>query len=200
MLSSPVATFDCLFLAESLTRGIDGFSKAELHLFSYLACLLWMYSEKPQSDWGYSFVGTEFGAPYSKEIDESADCLFNWGYFEEHKDRLRSTSISQDHLRMIEGQSMFLERADCLKASVSSILALPVGTIREALGQEPELRKAKTLPASRVLLEDAAAITIYQDFAILREALGGTNRDLRVPALAWLMALFEDYQKRDIAA
>ena len=69
MRLNPEATFDCLLVAERLRREAGTFTAPELHLFSYLGCLLWLYRGNIAADWGYSFVGTELGAPFSLDID-----------------------------------------------------------------------------------------------------------------------------------
>ena len=42
---------------------------AELHLFGYLACVLWLYTGRTADDWGYFFLGTALGAPFSPPVD-----------------------------------------------------------------------------------------------------------------------------------
>ena len=97
--------------------------------------------------------------------------------------------------------SIYQERIDCLQASAATITAFPVGLVREALGQEPELSRAKDVPASRMLLEEESTLkALYHQFDVLREVLGSTKRDLRLPAVVWLTALFEDAQKEGVAS
>jgi len=64
MRLNPDATFDCLYVANHLQVKQLSISPQEIHLFTYLACLLWLYKERVVSDWGYDFVGTELGAPF----------------------------------------------------------------------------------------------------------------------------------------
>ena len=94
---NPAATFDCLFVARRLQHLNGSFSIPELHIFGYLACLLWLYRNQPISDWGYTFVGTELGAPFSQDIDTAANEFLEHGLFHrthEHLKKKISTEIS----------------------------------------------------------------------------------------------------------
>ncbi|MBV8276889.1 MAG: hypothetical protein JO170_16750 [Verrucomicrobia bacterium] len=188
---NPFATFDCLYFGSWLQQQISGFSAAELHLLSYLACLLGLYRAQPQTDWGYAFVGTELGAPFSAEIEAALQSLERWGYFTSKPDRLQMTAAAQEKLEALLEQFLYRERIECLKAAASSILAFSVGTVREALGQQPDLRRAKNVPGSRALMEEAALDELYRDFDVLRRALQNTGTDLRLPAVLWITALFK---------
>ena len=88
---NPDATFDCLFVANRLQSQRSSISVQEIHLFTYLACLLWLYRERAVSDWGYKFVGTEVGAPFSREIDTALKELLERGYFRKAHDHIRLT-------------------------------------------------------------------------------------------------------------
>jgi len=186
----PLSTFDCLYLGSRLQRWLGGFSAAELHLLAYLACLLSLYHKIPVADWGYGFVGTEHGAPFSLEIKVAAQELENRGFFYSTQDKLQMTVAAEELLKELEGMSLYEERTDCLNAASSSIVAFSVGTVREALNNEPELQRAKQMPTNRVLLEEPGIDIIYEHFGLLREALGDRIKDLRLPAVAWLTALF----------
>lgn len=187
---NPLPTFDCLYLGSQLQRQLDGFSPAELHLISYLACLLSLYRRTPTSDWGYNFVSTELGAPFSREIEVTASELSRRGFFSRVHEQLQMTRIAEERLVELQALSLFQERSECLKAASASIVAFSLGTVREALWNEPELRRAKSLRANRTLLEEPGLGLIYEEFGFLREALGGHSVDLRLPAVVWLTALF----------
>lgn len=167
----PIATFDCLFIGSRLQRWLGGFSSAELHLLSYLACLLSLYQRTPIADWSYGFVGTDHGAPFSPEINEAVQELENRGFFFSIKDKLQMTAIAEEILTKLENMSIYKERSECLNAATSSIIVLSVGVIREAMNNEPELQRAKQMPQNRVLLEDPTIGMIYDHFQILRDVL-----------------------------
>jgi hypothetical protein len=197
---NPLATFDCLYLGSRLQRQIGGFSAGELHLFSYLACLLSLYNGQPQANWGYAYVGTELGAPFSVDIHNVIKSLLQWGYFIQAEDRMEMSEISRQQLAELSTQQLYENRLPSLKAAGASTLAFSIGTVREAMGQEPQLHRAKAVPLSRNLLEDTGLDELYSQFAILREALGAEPTDLRSSAVTWLTALFTTSQENAVSA
>jgi hypothetical protein len=190
MQLNPDAAFDCLFMAEHLGRDSGTFTRAELHLFGYLACLLWLYRRHALSDWGYLFFGTELGAPFSLEIDNAIWELQERGYFVRAQDRLRISGVAQQQLQEFLNLSLNKERSECLYAACSSTSVFSSGMVVGALSQEPELKRAGDVPSNRPLLEDAAQEQLYEQFDVLHEALHNENIDLRVPSIVWLTALY----------
>ena len=187
---NPDATFDCLFVADRLKREMGMFTPAELHLFTYLACLLWLYRRHVVADWGYAFVGTELGAPFSLDIDATIKELLERGYFLRIQDRLQMSSTAQEQLEDFGTLEMNAERVECLRAACASTSAFSVGMVGNALAQEPELKRARAVPVSRRLLEDAGQSQLFEQFDVLRSALSRGSSDLRVPAVVWLAALY----------
>lgn len=190
MRLNPDATFDCLFVANRLQIQRPHFSVQEIHLFTYLACLLWLYSERIVSDWGYEFVGTELGAPFSREIDTALKELLERGYFRKIHDRVRLTELAEQPLRDLCELNINQERTECLQAACSSTTVFSVGMVSSALAKEPELMRAKALPSSRLLLENLARSQLYEQFEALRKAVSQQSNDLRLPAFVWLTALY----------
>jgi len=199
MRLNPEATFDCLFLADRLQQESGTFSAPEIHLFGYLACLLWLYRRRPVTDWGYSFVGTELGAPFSLDIDQTVKALVGRGHCARVQERLRMSEFAEQSLRELNSLVLNQERAECLHAACASTAAFSPGMVGAALGQEPELRRARAVPMSRPLLEVSARQQLYVQFDALRHSLGQERGDLRVPAVVWLAALYrsgEPVQRR----
>lgn len=190
MRLNPDATFDCLFVAARLQRQTTSFSTQEIHLFAYLACLLWLYRQRAVTDWGYAFVGTDLGAPFSRDIDLAMKELLDRGYLRKVHDRICLTELSKQPLNDLTGLAMNQERGECLQAACSSTAAFSVGMVSSALANEPELSRAKSVPSSRILLEDAAQHQLYAQFKALRNALHERSADLRLPAVVWLSALY----------
>lgn len=194
MLLNPFATYDSLFLADRLQKHLGGFASAEIHLFAYLACLLSLYREMPTSDWGYSFLNTELGAPYSREIDFALHELVQRGLLSRDDERLRISTTAVNQLAELSLLTLYKERLDCLQAAGDSIFAFSVGMVRSALSNDPELTRSRDNPVTRVLLEPPGLDIIYEQFGIMAEVLGEDRSDLRVPAVAWLTALFRHGQ------
>lgn len=186
---NPEAAFDCLFVAKHLQIQRSSISIQEIHLFAYLACLLWLYHERIVADWGYDFVGTEFGAPFSMQTDKALKVLIERGYFQKIQNHVRMTNLAEQPLQELSELTINKERAKCLQAACSNTTVFSVGMISSALAKEPELRRSKALPSSRLLLEDAARSQLYIQFDALRSAIGQRSNDLRLPAFVWLTSL-----------
>jgi hypothetical protein len=197
MQLNPDATFDCLFVGHRLQARVGSFANAELHLFAYLSCLLWLFRRRIVADWGYEFVGTELGAPFSRHIDLAVTELLGRGYFFRAGDRLYMSKMAERRLADFGALSLNRDRAECLDASCSSTVAFSVGMVASALAQEPELKHAKALPANRLLLDEPGRSQIYEHFEALRAGLGRNNNDLRLPAVIWLAALYRAGESPD---
>jgi|HubBroStandDraft_6_1064221.scaffolds.fasta_scaffold689941_1 hypothetical protein len=192
---NPDATFDSLFLAGWLQEEAGSFTGPELHLFAYLACLLWLYRQRAISDWGYSFVGTELGAPFSQDIDSSLRILQERGFLTRIHERVRLTDAAIEFSNQLKQLALNQDRAECLGAACASTAAFSIGMVGSALSQEPDLKRARATPLNRMLLEDSARHQLYEHFKSLREAIMKhsssveTPDDLRLPAFLWLAAL-----------
>jgi hypothetical protein len=200
MLLNPVATLDCLFLGSRLQRQVGSFSSADLHMFDYIACLLSLYRRRPLAEWGYLFVSTEYGAPFSRDIEECTQQLLRRGILVESRDQLQVTLGAERTLQSLLHFDLHRERLECLNASAATAAAFSLGIVHAAIGNEPELLRTKDLSASRTLLDSPARELIYEQFQALHQAVGGESRDLRIPAVAWLTALFQLTGNRGSAA
>jgi hypothetical protein len=192
---NPDATFDSLFLADRLQEEAGTFTAPELHLFAYLACLLWLYRQRAVSDWGYSFVGTELGAPFSQDIDGTFKLLQERGFLIRVQERVKLSDAAIQFLNELKPLALNQDRTECLGAACASTVAFSIGMVGSALSQEPDLRRARTTPLNRALLEDSARQQLYAQFDSLREAIQKhspeeTLDDLRLPAFLWLAALY----------
>ena len=190
MQLNQLPTIDCLFTASRLQRQFGGFAAGELHLFAYIGCLLSLYRKRPFAEWGYVFVSTEFGAPFSRWIENSIQQLLQRGAFVERPDRLQIVPVAANTLTDLLRLEMYRERLECLNAAVSTASSFSPGIVRTAISNEPELLRTRELHTCRTLLEEPARELIYEQFQALHEAVGGESTDLRIPAVAWLTALF----------
>ena len=191
------ATFDTLFITRELQEHGSEVGATEIHLFAYLACLLWVYRQRMPDDWGYLFVGTECGAPFSPAIDDAITALKTGGYLIGGGGQLTTRSGVGRRLADFEDLKLNRERRECLYAACSSVAALSLGMIGTALSQEPDLKRAQHLRVARRLLEGGATSQLYDHFRVIRGVLPAPNLDLRVPAAVWLAAL---YQSEESAA
>ena len=139
---------------------------------------------------GYAFMGTELGAPFSPDIDATVKLLSERGYFLRVHDRLHMAEAAKESLSDFGQLDLNKERMECLQAACASTAAFSVGMVSTALANEPELSRARSTPLSRFLLEDAAQSQLYEQFQALRTALARRGNDLRLPAVVWLSALY----------
>jgi hypothetical protein len=197
MRLSPEATYDVLYIADRLREESGMFTVPEMHLFSYLACLLWLYQGRTVTDWGYHFVGTELGAPFSVDLDQAVTMLIERGFIVRVQEHLRISELAEQPLRDLGELALVKERIECLNAACASTAAFSAGVIGNALAQEPDLKRAQLVPMSRPLLEESARSQLYAQFDALRRGLKQEGDDLRVPAVVWLAAL---YRSSDITA
>jgi hypothetical protein len=186
----PAATFDCLFVGDALERRFGGLASGEVHLLCYLACLLWLYRKHPAADWGYAFVSTDLGSPFSREIEVTLSELKRRGLFAEADDRFTLQQAAREELSLLSTHDFYRERKEYLVASTASVLAFSAGIVRTALSEEPELKRANSLRSTRQLLQEPGIRLLYEHFSNLRTALGNESYDLRIPAVAWVSALF----------
>lgn len=187
---NPDATFDSLFLASRLQAQQGAFATQEIHLLAYLACLLALYRQHAVTDWGYAFVGTELGAPFSQDIDAALHELQERSFITRLPERSVLTELAEQRLRELCRLEINRERSECLEGACSSLAAFSIGMVSTALANEPELSRSRAIPSSRFLLEDAARTQIYEQFDALRSALNHESGDLRLPAVVWLSALY----------
>lgn len=186
MLSS-VAYFDCLALTTRLQRRLPDPSIAEIHLFAYLSCLLWLYEGNPLSNWGYDFVVTRNSFPFSRELRVALLFLTGTGYVETiNQQQIHVSNSGIDEYTMIKELSLFSQREKYLDGACSSLLSLPVGIIRRAICKEPNIEAAVSLEQSRRLLTETDTDFFYEHFRALSSTLGIESNDLIVPAVVWL--------------
>lgn len=184
------AKFDCLLIGSRLTRLNGTFTPSGIHLFGYLACLLSIYKQYNASDWGYGFIGTELGAPFSMELSRAIEESLKLGYFHRSEQRLVATRFADDMLSDFLPLTFTKNRVECVGAACASTAGLSVGMVWHALSNEPDLSRAHTTPANRPLLENGAQHQLYSQFSTLRSALQNRGGDLRVPAMVWLTSLY----------
>src|SRR5580692_11461396 len=124
MLSASAA-FDSLYVGFSLERVLHNFAEAEVHLFSYLGCLLSLYRKQPVSNWGYGFSGTRNGAPFSVELNESLAALKSAGMLESDREFLQLTEVGEAECQGLSELSLNQGRLACLAAACGCLLTMP---------------------------------------------------------------------------
>lgn len=191
MMLNPFAYFDCLCIGIRLNRFLGNFSIPEIHLFSYLACLLSLYKGKPVSDWNYDFSITLNGYPYSADLDSSIKNLIDAGYFKAQNRYIEITAAGEKEYDNLVGLTLNSNREPFIDGACASVLSLPVGIIRSAISQESEIDTAIALSQSRKLLTNAGLTILYDQFKALSSVISLDIEDLMVPSVIWLSYLSE---------
>lgn len=185
---SPQAYFDCLAISESAPRSVGPLSRAEIHLFAYMACILALIEGKPINEWGYTFALTSNGHPHSVELNGSIDLLVRHGKLREDKEELLSLTenAGRAEVRGLASIRSLDERLRWIRTATECALALPVGTIRYAIENTPGVDAAIALGQRRDLLGDEDIDRLYEERRLIMEVLGEDSVDLLAPAVAWL--------------
>jgi hypothetical protein len=194
-MASPEAVFDCLYTGNVVQRHFGDVARAEFHLFTYLGCLLSIYSGHAADDWTYTYAGTKIGAPFSAELDLAIGDILRSGMALGNDEFVKITQTGVQEVQELASMSSFSGRVVFLEAACSSVLALPVGIVRDALSYEPNLRPLTRLSTSRRLLDPTGLDLLYEHFEALRNAVGNESKDLLVPATVWLSYLAESAKR-----
>jgi hypothetical protein len=177
--------FDALYITDRLTKNVGSASRAELHLFGYLGCLLSIYEGRPASEWGYTFAATAWGSPYNPNLDDCLAVGIRAGLIEEG-DWLTVTQRGGEVLAELACHSQHNWRVRMLAGATDAALCMPTGLIRRSLS--PVLPEAPTGRnfGTRFLLDEGSQGNLHSEFAVLSAMLGNDNPDLMVPATVWL--------------
>jgi hypothetical protein len=186
---NPYSFFDALFVVDRIGRVLGNATLLEVHLFTYLACLLALYRGQPVGEWGYFFVGTKMGAPYSREIEAAVASSVHKGFLKDLNSGFILTEEGTAEIQLLGDLSQNKLKQVYLEASCSMLLAFPVGIIREALFNEPGLKATVSLSATRALLTGAPLELLYEHFSKLSQAVGVEIEDLMIPAAVWVTYL-----------
>lgn len=184
---TPEAYFDCLALLSNAPASVRPLSSRELHLFSYLACLLALFEGEPIADWGYEFALTSRGYPHSADFEAAREALVRTGMLvAADDDSLAVSGRAIAELEALSSLSNLNSRLRWLTAATDCALALPVGSIRYAVTSRPDLIAATGSGHPRDLVTDLYVAQIHDERTLIEAALGGESADLLAPAVAWL--------------
>jgi len=185
------AAYDVLSITRRLEQAFDGVTRAEIHLLSYVACLLAMYRRLPASEWGYSFIRSQWGAPFSAEIEDALAMLMEGGLVRFRGEALVMTTSGREMLGFLDSMVEHGWRIQYLDGACASALAMSAGVLRDALRQEPGLRRASVHHEPRTLLGPGEDAALYEQFGILSSVVSLEVSDLMVPSVLWLSYLSE---------
>jgi len=186
---SSYSAFDCLAIGNGIENAIENFSSEELHIFAYLGCLLSLYRNQPVSEWGYSFIVSTNGKPFSYDIKESFDEICLLGYIEPLNNYYKLSSKGKMLFDELKTLHQYSKRLPLLEGACASLLAIPMDVVRNAVANVPEIKRATLVKSVRSLLSKTSLDQLYEQFRILSNTFGIEIADLMIPATAWLSYL-----------
>jgi len=186
----PEAYFDAAAIMVDAPASIVPMTVIEAHLYAYLGCILGLFKGQAIGDWGYAFAVTSEGFPFSVQFETARSVIVARGLINE--DGQGMMSARRDEL-VAEIDSLltlgsWADRRLWLHAATQCALALPVGSIRNAIGQTPGLGASVRLGQRRHLLQTDDVELLYEEYGIVSSVLGADVKDLLSPAVIWLSA------------
>lgn len=179
--------YDSLFIVRFSTPRGYAITLSEVTYFAYLACLLSVYSGEPAGQWGYAFTATKSMSPFSDALTEATDTLVKAGRVESYSaGGFAITDRGAQELDDYSRQHLFQGRANYLRAACNTSLAVPLPAVGAALSNEPDLKSALAISASRELLLDGAGPRVlHKHFQTLMDAIPDST-DLFLAAVTWI--------------
>ena len=199
----PEAYGDCLAVVAKAPKSILPVAIIEMHLFSYLACILALFNGKPISDWGYRFSLTKEGFPFSRQLEEARKRIVEVGLLTVCSDAkiLPEEPRFSDEIELLSNLVSFTERCEWIKTATECTLVLPLGSIRYALENIPSVRTAVQLQQNKVLLQESEKNQLYEEYEFILEAFQDGINDPLSPAVTWLSSkLIESEQGYNFAS
>ena len=192
MTVNPLAFYDCLSLSAHIQRVVSSCTRAEIHLFGYLSCLLWLYRENCVADWGYSFFSTREGAPFSPDIDKAIETSLQQGFLKGEENSLELTSTGASFLESLNSLHANRSREAYIDGACSALLTLPISTLALAISNEPALSQTRLIDGVRFLVDNANPENFtpaYEHFQAIKSVLGDGEHHLMTVSCLWMNAL-----------
>ena len=161
-----------------------------MHFFSYLGCILALYQGNPVTEWGYRFAVTTEGFPFSGDFECARRLLERRGIVTSDAEGWLE-DVSEEafaEFTNLSGIPSFARRSGWVKSALECTLALPIGSIRSAVGSLPAIRTASILAQNQALFDEDEIELLYSEFRLLEEAFADGVADPLSPAVIWLSA------------
>jgi hypothetical protein len=187
---SPEAYLDALIILNDSPKSTIQMTVIEMHLLSYLGCILALFQGSPIGDWGYSYAITTEGFPFSAELECARNNLELRGLVSLSNEGLLQTTQpnGSQELSFILNSGSWDKRRAWIKAATECTLAIPLGLIRYAIGNSPGMATPNRLGQNKKLLDSYDVESLYDEYKIVNEVLGKDAKDLLSPTVIWLSA------------
>lgn len=198
---TPEAYCDALLILNDSPKSLLPMSVTEMHLFSYLGCILALFQGEPVGDWGYSYAVTEQGFPFSAEFEEARKVLHSHGLLEMDDNNLQQAiqPALNNELAMVLSIGSWQKRSLWIRAAMQCALTFPLGLIRAAVSQTPSTELAIALRRTCKLLDTDDVKLLYEQYDIVNSVLGSDAHDILSPAVIWLSARILKSEDGEIA-
>ncbi len=187
---SPEAYCDAICILSDAPLSLKPMSIIELHLFSYLGCVLALFDGHALGDLGYEYAVTSEGFPFSVKLEEARKHLVSRGLIslDDHGYMLPVRPHLDTELDLILSIESLSLRRSWFRTATECALALPIGSIRYAIGQSPGMSASVPLGQRNNLLGVDDVELLYDEYGIVQDALGNQAQELLSPAVLWLSA------------
>jgi hypothetical protein len=183
---SPEAFYDAVIIIRRVAPELSGVSRFEVQRIAYLACLLGLYDGQPLADWGYIFIRSDFGAPFSADLDAAMNWLTERSLMSIGENgRLSQSTKAGDALAPFLSERLS-SRGRWLVPACDSALFLPASTLAAGIDAEPTSRSASLQDGGRPLLSNSAQSLLYDQIQALRRVVGNIPEDLLTPSMLWM--------------
>ncbi len=187
----PQAYFDVLAIANDTPQSSQPLSVVEMHLFSYLACVLALFRGASIAQWGYTYAVTSDGFPFSGDFENARKSVVTAGLLvSDEEELLRPVQPElNDELKLVESFGAWTEeRRSFLRTATDCTLVLPTGSIRFAVNRTAGIETPVKLGQKRLLLSRDEVDLLYDEYKVVGDALGPDADDQLSPAVLWLSA------------
>ncbi len=186
MKTSPEAFFDAVTIIRRTSPELVGVSRFEVQRIAYLACMLGLYDGEPLADWGYLFIRSDFGAPFSADLNSAMDLLFekNLMHIAVNGRFTENTALTGRLALLMSDRLATRERF--LDPACDSALYLPASTLAAGIDAEPTSQSAALQDGGRPLLDNSAQSLLYEQIKAVREVVGASTEDLLTPSMLWM--------------
>jgi len=186
MKTSPEAFFDAVTIIRRVAPELGGVSRFEVQRVAYLACLLGLYDGKPLAEWGYLFIRSEFGAPFSADLNGALEWLATRSLTRlSINGRFVVDDDAFDRLRPLLSERL-QQRERWLTPACDSALFLPASTLAAGIDGEPTSLSAALQDSGQPLLSNSAQSLLYDQIQALRKVVGTISEDLLTPSMVWM--------------
>ena len=190
---NPFAFYDVLFIITELSDSVEEITENDIHLFAYLSCLLSIYRKRPAAFWGYNFAFTDYGYPFSNDLQSSIVKHSSSGNTISRDQCIKVSTSGESMLNALGEMSVNSIRDDFLMAACNCSLAFPIGYIRSSILGQYDYIGSLRIGQSKLLLTSESREVIYDELSLIKDLIGINVKDLLVPSTIWLNYLFEKH-------